>query len=155
MKKVCEVCWTNIWYPKAMDREYGPRRKWDSFIDPKRPPMNDLCRHWSNHLTNEFDRASNIFHLLKKVYSDRPSNVALLVDEKWFKHITKNVAMNHWSKLNEPLQPSPYLNKDMDSDQYSFLNPTTRDVTIFLKMYYQGPGTTMSYQVVQATGSTS
>ena len=108
-----------------------------------------------NHLTNEFDRASNIFHLLKKVYSDRPSNVALLVDEKWFKHITKNVAMNHWSKLNEPLQPSPYLNKDMDSDQYSFLNPTTRDVTIFLKMYYQGPGTTMSYQVVQATGSTS
>ena len=120
------------WYPQAMDREYGPRRKWDCCIDPKRPPMNDLRRHWSNHLTNEFDRASNIFHLLKKVYSPCPSlnNVAPLVNEKWFKHITNNVATNHWAKSNTPLQPSPYLNIDMDSDQYSFLNPTMRDVIL-------------------------
>ena len=49
---------------------------------------------------------------------------------KWFKHITNNVATNHWAKTTKPLLPSAHLNIEIDSDQYSFLNPTMQDVVL-------------------------
>ena len=52
------------------------------------------------------------------------------VKDKWFKHITNNVATNHWSRTTEPLLPSSYLDCAIDNDQCSFLNPTMRDVIL-------------------------
>ena len=48
-------------------------------------------------------------------------------EEKWFKHITNNVASHHWAKCGTPLLPSSHLDCAIDSDQHSFLNPTMSD----------------------------
>ena len=61
--------------------------------------------------------------------SSRP-NVSSDVGEKWFKHITNNVAANHWSRKTEPLLPSSHLDCAIDNDQCSFFNPTMRDVIL-------------------------
>ena len=50
-----------------------------------------------------------------------------MVEEKWFKHITNNVASHHWAKCGTPLLPSSHLDCAIDSDQHSFLNPTMSD----------------------------
>ena len=47
-----------------------------------------------------------------------------------FKHIINDVATNHWAKTTKPLLPSAHLNIEIDSDQYSFLNPTMQDVLL-------------------------
>ena len=83
-----------IWYPRAMNVEYGPRREWNR--DSPR------CRR----------------------------ETTTKVQEKWFKHITNNVASNHWAKYTTPLLPSSHINCEIDSDQHSFLNPTMSDVVL-------------------------
>lgn len=62
------------WYPQAMNVEYGPRHVWNckvrgGGVETNFPPMNDVRRHPFLHLTNEFDRNTNIFLLLKEIYS--------------------------------------------------------------------------------------
>ena len=116
------------WYPQAMKREYGPRRIWTQ--DTMFPPMNAVRRHWWKHYTNEFDHNTNLYILLKKMYSPHRHEQPTKVMTKWFKHITNNVATNHWAKTTKPLLPSAYLNIEIDSDQYSFLNPTMQDVLL-------------------------
>ena len=61
--------------------------------------------------------------------SSRP-NVSSAVEEKWFKHITNNVAANHWSRTTKQLLPSSHLDCAIDNDQRAFLNPTMRDVIL-------------------------
>ena len=73
----------------------------------------------SHHLTNEFDRTTNIFQLLKKMYSLRRKQSTR--EEKWCKHITNNVATSHWTKSSTQLAPSSHINCEM------ILNPTMRD----------------------------
>ena len=94
-----------------MNVEYGPRHVWnrkvrDGGVETNFPPMNDVCRHPFLHLTNEFDHNTNIFLLLKKIYSPRCCRErTTTVQEKWFKHITNNVASTHWAKYTTPLLP--------------------------------------------------
>ena len=115
------------WYPIAMKREYGPRRKWNG-DKTMLPRMNDVRRRWSHHLTNEFDRTTNIFLLLKTIYS--PSREQSTIEEKWYKHLTNNVATRHWGKNDTQLAPSSHINCEMTDDQRRFLNPTMRDVIL-------------------------
>ena len=116
------------WYPQAMKREYGPCRIW--IQDKMFPPMNDVRRHWWKHYTNEFDHNTNLYILLKKMYCPHRHEQPTKIMTKWFKHITNNVATNHWAKTTKPLLPSAHLNIEIDSDQYSFLNPTMQDVLL-------------------------
>ena len=121
------------WYPKAMDDEYCPQRVWNRKVhgggaEKKFPPMNDARRHPFLHLTNKFDDNTNMFLLLKKMFRPRGCrDKTTRVEEKWFKHITNNVASNHWAKCTTPLLPLRHLDCAIDSDQHSFLNPTMSD----------------------------
>ena len=121
------------WYPRAMNVEYGPRRVWNRKVrwggdEVHFPPMNDVRRHPFIHLTNDFDRNTNMYLLLKKMYSRRGLRErTTTVQEKWFKHITNTVASNHWARFSKPLLPSSHLDCAIDSDQHSFLNPTMSD----------------------------
>ena len=116
-----------------MKIEYGPQRVWNRKVhggggETKFPLMNDARRHPFLHLTNKFDGNTNIFLLLKKMFSPHGCrDETTRVEEKWFKHITNNVASHHWEKCTTPLLPSSHLDCAINSDRHSFLNPTMSD----------------------------
>lgn len=52
------------------------------------------------------------------------------VGPNWFKHITNNVATNHWAKTTKPLLPSDHLNCSISDDQTALLIPSMQDVIL-------------------------
>ena len=82
------------------------------------PQINNIKRRWFHHLTNQFDRTTNIFLLLKTIYS--PSHEQSTIEEKWYKNLTNNVATHHWGKNNTQLEPSSHINCEMTDDQRRF-----------------------------------
>ena len=87
--------------------------------------MNERQR-WSRHLINEFDCTTNIFQLLKTMYS--PHYEQSSTEEKWYKHITNYVATIHWEKSSTQLAHLQAISIVKLLMINTCLNPTMRDI---------------------------
>ena len=113
----------------VIKRKDPPNKEEETQLKKPKPKSTSTLVNWTNH-----------HHILQK-YIDADRNGtgrASVIEwrrrtkcgEKWFRHITNNVATKHWAKSTKPLLPSTYLDCAIDQDQVSFLNPSMRDVIL-------------------------